>query len=713
MSITIMGQNFSPIRRTIKNNELFLVTDENGNITYKNSSGFGLYLNDTRFLSRFELKINNSNIIVLSSSTEMGQSSIVIGTNLPFNTKDKKMIPQETVQVKRESIIYGSFFETITVENYNRFDVEVELDLFFEADFLDIFEVRNMEALERSFSKEPIINHDGLSFIYHDKTGATLSTNIKFIEARPSYIGKEKVTYTLNLPPMKNVQIKYQIKPSTTASLQEKMSAYDFSEAFEKVLEDNRHWSESVTNFLSDNEDFNEIMSRSSRDVQMLMVKAYYGEYIAAGIPWFATLFGRDSVISARQTLMLNPDIAKNTLITLARFQGKEINEWRDEEPGKIPHEVRFGELTRLNITPHSPYYGSADATMLWVILFYDYFKWTNDITTLTALWENALECLNWMDNYGLYNGYIAYKKKSEKGLDNQGWKDSLDSNVHSDGTLAEAPICLTEFQGYFYAAKMRMAELAIYMGDIELRERLLKEAQEFKERFNRDFWDEEEKFFCMGLDKNMDPMKVISSNPGHCLESEIIDPDKLPLVTERLFKMDMFNGWGIRTLSKTCIAYNPLSYHNGSIWPHDNSIIAYGLSKIGRHDLALKIADALFDSARLMYYKRLPELFCGFTRVFKRHDPPVLYPVACSPQAWSAASSFLFVQSILNIVPDAQKNTLYLSSQVLPDFLNFLRIDNLKIADSRVCLTFQKTSKGIVIDVLDKEGNVDIIIKK
>ncbi|MDD3013826.1 MAG: glycogen debranching N-terminal domain-containing protein [Candidatus Gastranaerophilales bacterium] len=716
MSVTLMGENFNPIRRTIKNNRIFLVTDQDGNIIGGNTSGFGLYTDDTRFLSRLELKINNTKPVILSSSSEAGHSSVIIGTNISMSdyADSTKYILQETVQVKRESIIYGDYFETITIANYNLFEVGLKLELFFDADFLDIFEVRNISLIEKDIQKKIIYEGNNLKFVYQDITGATLTTEIVFIEEKPVNIENGNVIFEFSLDTSAKKEIKYHINLRSTASLPEKLSAYDFNEAFEKAVIDDKNWLKSSARFFSSNEDFNEMAARGSKDINMLRINAHYGEYIAAGIPWFTTLFGRDSLISARQCLLLNQNIAKNTLETLAKFQGKEDNPWRDEEPGKILHELRFGELARSNKIPHSPYYGTVDATPLWIILLHDYFKWTNDKETLEKLWQNALDCLMWMDNYAMINnGYAAYIKRSPEGLDNQGWKDSWNSNIHNNGHYAEPPIALVEVQGYFYAAKIKLAELAGYMGEYDLKLKLLKETQEFKEKFQRDFWMEDLQFYAMGLDKYGKQMKVISSNPGHCIETGIIDDYYANIVAEKFFTMNMYSGWGIRTLSNEIISYNPMSYHNGTIWPHDNSIIAFGLAKIGRVDLAIRATTSLFEAARLVRYKRLPELFCGFSRVYSRQDPPVSYPVACTPQAWAASSVFLMIQAMLNIVPDAQNQELKIYNPLIPMWLDYLRIENIKVGSASVDLEFRKTQKSLVIDVFDKRGKLDIIIKK
>lgn len=715
MSVNIEGENFSPVRRTIKHNDIFLVTDANGNVLSSDNSGYGLYLGDTRFLSRLEFKLNGTHSIVLSSSTETGHSSIVIGTNtnLKDSFMEEEIIPQETIQIKRESIIYGSYFETITLENYNLFDVGINLELFFDADFKDIFEVRNITSAKHGTKEKFSEENNKLIFSYLDTTGAVMETEIIFINEKLPVLEKDRVIYNFKLGATSKIEIKYQVNLKSTATFPQKLIASDFNEAFDMAILNDKNWYKETARFSADNEDFNEMIQRGHKDINMLVTKAFYGEYIAAGIPWYTTLFGRDSIIAARQALMLNPNLAKSVLQTLAKFQGKEEDPWRDEEPGKILHEIRFGELARSNKIPHSPYYGTVDATPLWLVLLYEYFKWTNDKETLEKLWPNALACLNWMDNYGMYNGFASYEQKSKKGLENQSWKDSWNSHMHEDGTIAEPPIASVEVQGYFYSAKVKMAKLASYMNDIELSRRLVLETKTFKESFHKAFWMEDKQYYALALDKNGNQLKVITSNAGHLLETGILDSYYAEIIAERLFKSDMFSGWGIRTLSSECLAYNPMSYHNGSIWPHDNSIIALGLAKIGKIDSVIKITTALFEAARLMYYKRLPELFCGFTRQFRRLDPPVSYPVACIPQAWAAASTFLLIQSMLNIEPDAQSNKLRILNSEIPQWISSLQIENLKIGNAFVDMDFRRTSRGMVIDVLEKRGKIDIIIRK
>jgi len=494
-------------------------------------------------------------------------------------------------------------------------------------------------------------------------------------------------------------------------------------EAERKSQTERATWESHVTQFRSDNNDFNDMLTRSANDIWMLMTHSsspnangVFDEYIAAGIPWYVALFGRDSLITARDCLILNPDIAKSVLKILAKYQGREVNDWRDEEPGKILHELRLGELARTGQIPHSPYYGTVDATPLWLILLYDYYLWTHDRETLEGLWPNALKALGWVDQKLQESpiGYLTYVKKSPKGLDNQCWKDSHDSAMFADGSLAIPPLAHAEVQGYAYIAKRKMAQLAEIIGDRELAQRLRKDCTGFKKRFNADFWLDDLDFCALGLDHEGKRMNVISSNPGHCLETGIFTPEHEHRIAERLLEPDMFSGWGIRTLSAQSASYNPMSYHNGSIWPHDNAMIARGLVSIQRGDLAEKVFTGIYEAGRLMQYKRMPELFCGFDRVLSHAEPPVRYPSACSPQAWAASAVFAFTHALLNFQPRMNQSSMVIKRARLPVWLRSLQIKNLRIGGSFLDLEFHRTARGTLVDILEQRGkNMTILLEK
>jgi glycogen debranching enzyme len=461
------------------------------------------------------------------------------------------------------------------------------------------------------------------------------------------------------------------------------------------------------TRLSSDHEIYNLVLNRNVLDMETLITNMEgTGPYVVAGIPWYASPFGRDALITAYQSLMLGPELAKGTLRYLAKYQGKDSNDYRDEDPGKILHEVRFGELANLGQVPHSPYYGTIDATPLFLVLAHETYRWTGDVDFIREIWEAIEQCLMWIDAYGDMDGdgFLEYKTRSSLGLFNQCWKDSAISNIGPDFKIAEPPVAVAEVQGYVYDAKRRMAELCYVMDLRVMGDRLVREADELKVAFNQKFWSEEDGFYVIALDKDKNKVRTLSSNIGHCLWSGIVDAKRVPLVAEQMLRPDMFSGWGIRTISADMPPYNPLSYHNGSVWPHDNSLIARGLADSGHVDQALTIMNALYQASLQFPYYRLPELFCGFNKMGEM-DKPVPYPVACSPQAWAAGAPFLLLQSVLGLNPDAARGQLVIKQPTLPAWLENLYLRGLRIGTAVVDLQFMQTNGVTTVRVLDKHG--------
>jgi glycogen debranching enzyme len=407
---------------------------------------------------------------------------------------------------------------------------------------------------------------------------------------------------------------------------------------------------------------------------------------------------------------MLNSQIAKETLMLLAEYQGQTENIWREEEPGKILHELRLGEMARCQEIPHTPYYGTVDATPLWLMLYAEYYSWTHDQETLKALWTHALAAMDWIDNQLQATGYLSYTRKSKGGLINQGWKDSGNCIVNRKGEIATGSITLCEVQAYVYAAKNRLAEIAKIQQRPDLAELWQKEAKELKTRFNQDFWLEDEDFCALALDGDGKPVDSITSNPGHCLNLGILTPAKAYSVAERLRAPDMFNGWGIRTLSSLSPAYNPMGYHIGSVWPHDNSIIAMGLRSLGLIDQSLELFQGLFNMTSKQPYQRPPELFCGYE--MNGDNSPVQYPVACSPQAWATGSIFQLLQMMVNLVPDAQNNCLRIIDPALPKSINHLSFHNLRVGGTILDLEFERVGNTTACRVAKKRGNLRVVIE-
>ena len=431
---------------------------------------------------------------------------------------------------------------------------------------------------------------------------------------------------------------------------------------------------------------------------------------VTAGIPWYVAPFGRDALITCYEMLLLNPAPARDALLFLAKRQASADDPERDAQPGKILHELRVGELARSGYIPHTPYYGTVDATPLFVMLAGAYYRWTADLETLSGLLPALDAALEWMDRYGDQDGdgFLEYQARSQAGLYNQGWKDSEDAIVHTDGSLAEPPIALVEVQGYAYLAKQRIAEVYEALGHRDRADSLRKDAAELKEAFNEAFWMEEGTY-ALALDGKKRQVRSVTSNPGHCLYCGIVDGEKARRVAERLMAEDMFSGWGVRTLSTTSPAYNPVSYHNGSVWPHDNAIIAAGLKRYGVTDGAEKIVSALFDAAGLSHDARLPELLCGFDR--REDNPYVPFPVACRPQAWAAAAPFMILQALLGISARAHEGLLTINQPELPEWLGSIEIRNIRVGKASVSLGFTRSQGITSVSLLERSGDARVSI--
>ncbi|MHB8512387.1 MAG: amylo-alpha-1,6-glucosidase [Actinomycetota bacterium] len=693
-----------------KEGDMFLYTTQDGNLS---GGGTGLYFRDTRFLSHYAMQICDHEPVLLSSSAERASMSYIDCTNDDLQMGDGPTIDQQTLNIRRTRIISNRMYERIRVKNYNEFAVTVEVKLELAADFADIFEVRGLHRERAGTFFKPRVDDQVVTFAYRGEDNVFRTTKVDLGTAPTRHEieeGQVNLWFTLDLGPAYTRVIHLIIEPVLDDQRKQMVS-------FESSLHDLRRsyedWERSCTSIDTDNELFNRLLQRGSRDLRALLTETSEGKYIAAGIPWYVAPFGRDSLLTSHQILMVNPEPAKDTLRMLARLQGQQEDPWRDEEPGKILHEIRRGELAGALRVPHTPYYGSVDSTPLFLMLLATYFKWTADRSFIQEMLPHADRALKWIDEYGDSDGdgFIEYEKKSPLGLDNQGWKDSHNAIANVDGTLATPPIALAEVQAYVYCARKRMAEVYEYMGDGVRAERLTQQAATLKRKFNEKFWLQEERFYAMALDRDKNPVRTISTNPAHGLYCEIIDEEHAADVAERLLEPDMFSGWGIRTMSKAAAAYNPMSYHNGSVWPHDNAFIAAGLKRYGFHRRTNRIATALFDAAIFSQTMRLPELFCGFTR--RSPNRPVSYPVACSPQAWAAGSPFLILQAMLGISARAHENLLTINSPVLPAWLNVVELKNLRIGSSTLSIAFKREGDMTSFSLLNKQGNVRVVMEE
>ncbi|OPY25320.1 MAG: Amylo-alpha-1,6-glucosidase [Methanocella sp. PtaU1.Bin125] len=695
----------------IRENNLTMVTRPNGNIPVKNNFGYGLYYNDCRFLSGYYLKINGQRLTETLSSDQNNYESMTFLTNPDFNDRNGQYVNKETISVSRNVVIPGCVIETITVNNFNVFTVAIEMTIELAADFSDIFAVRGVAG--GTEGRLMPLRYDGkiLCLSYLGRDGHTRNTKVEFSPA-PAAVDGGLCAFRFDLEPRSSQQIRIRIfvedlppgdrsQMPSAVSIQNLLGQIDRS--YQEELDRTR-------NFQTDNSLFNRILLRSMLDLRMMHMSMGGRTFCAAGVPWYDTLFGRDSIISAIQVLPYRSDIARNTLKVLAHYQGKTHDDWRDEQPGRILHELRVGEKANLNEIPQTPYYGSVDATPLFLILMAEYVDWTGDTGLFNELLHNVEAALAWIDNSDLAgNGFLSYATRSRAGLFNQGWKDSWDAVMHADGSLARPPIAVAEAQGYVYMAKNRIATLFDLIDRKDDAGRLKREAGDLKKRFNEAFWMDDRGFFAMAVDAR-GKCEVISSNPARCLWSGIIDKKYAPHVAGRIFEPDMFTGWGIRTLSSKERRYNPLGYHIGTVWPHDNSLIANGLYRYGYQDKSTTLFTAMYEAASAYTQFRLPELFAGFDRGI--HNVPVKYPVACSPQAWSSGTMPYMLSTSLGFRPDALHHRLTFANPYLPRWLNNVNIRDIRVGDSQVDLVFQQRISGTLVDVIEKRGDIRVMVE-
>ncbi|HEY7282145.1 MAG TPA: amylo-alpha-1,6-glucosidase [Actinomycetota bacterium] len=698
----------------IKEGETFLYTDTEGNLDDRKELGLGFYHRDTRFLSHFLLKIEGRPPVLLSSSSDRAYMAHVDLTNPDLFDDDGELAaPQQTLNVRRIRTINGRLFERIRVKNYRPHPVEVEVELSFGADFADVFEVRGLTRQTTGTYEPPSAEGRVVSFAYRGLDGRRRQTRIELgaDPDRNEVVGDlVHVGFRVTLGPYQTRLLSLTVEPIID---DHRPPHVDFDTAIHDLRSSYEEWERECTRVVTDNELFNQLLDQGLRDLRALYTRVDGGGVLAAGIPWYVTTFGRDGLIAAHQMLMINPRLAREVLTVLAGQQGWERDDWRDEQPGKILHEARQGELAAAGLIPHTPYYGSVDSTPWFLVVAAQHLRWTGDVELAKQL-EPAIDAaLDWIDHHGDLDGdgLVEYVNRSPGGVRNQGWKDSADAVLHADGTPAEPPIALVEVQAYVHLAKLRIADVFDALGRAEDGLRLRADAAALRERFHRAFWMEDERFYAMALDGDKRPVASVTSNPGHALYCDILDPAQAHDLARRLLAPDMFSGWGVRTMSKTAAAYNPMSYHNGSVWPHDNALIAAGLKRYGYARATNRIATGLFDAAVHAEHLRLPELFCGFTR--RSPGRPVAYPVACSPQAWAAGSPFLMLQSMLGISARAHENLLTVNHPHLPVWLNEVELQNLRVGDSRITLLFRRDGDITGFSLLQREGDVRVVMEE
>jgi glycogen debranching enzyme len=612
-----------------------------------------------------------------------------------------------TLELRRVRVLSDVLEETLRITNFNSFSVTLHLLYEFSADFADIFDVRGYRR-ERQGQRHPAqVSERSIVYRYTGIDGVDRSTGVHF-DRRPNYIDETTALFRITLPRRQALTLRTEVridnhKPKRRSAQRGRVEA---------VAADYERWMSACTHIWTDNEFFNRVIDRSLRDARMLWSETETGEpYPAAGTPWFDAPFGRDSCIMSMQYLPYRPELARDALRLLAQHQGRNIDPVRDEEPGKILHELRFDELSRSGELPYSPYYGSIDSTPLFLMLAAEYFAWTNDVRLIRLLMPTIRDALTWVELFGERDGYLAYEKRSAKGLVNQGWKDSWDAVVHADGSLAPAPVALAEAQGYAYAARARLASAVERAGDAKLAERLRRDARKLYRKFNEEFWDEELGFFALAIDGTRRRASVLSTNPAHCMWAGLVDPQRAEQVNEKLMSPEMFSGWGLRTISDQHPRYNPLGYHLGTVWPHDNSVAAMGMKMYGLEDSLNTLASALFDAAASFPYFRLPELFGGETRT--AHGPPVPYPVACNPQSWAAGTFPLITQAMLGIKAEAPEGRLRIVNPKLPPWLNRVRVSRMRVGNGTVALLYRRMGDETRVEVEEATNGLDVVFSK
>jgi glycogen debranching enzyme len=703
----------SPQRHAVlKHDDAFAVFDISGDIGAFGPDEQGLYYEGTRYLSQFRMRMNGQRPLLLSARVK--HQNELFGadlTNPDLPLADDRVLAHDLVHVFRGRFLWNAtWHERIRLWNYSRGAVPVSLAFDVDADFADIFEVRGTKRDRRGTRQEPVASAREIRFVYRGLDDEVRTTVMEWSDA-PAAVSPHMVRFDYDLPPHGSAVLTLSVRCDRARRASPPIVAYEIAEQqSNQQLEETQ---QEYATFETSSERFDEWLRRSAADMRMLVSNTPHGRYPYAGVPWFSTPFGRDGIIAALQMLWVNPEIARGVLSYLAATQADRVDEARDAEPGKILHETRTSEMANLGEVPFGCYYGSIDATPLFVILAGKYFERTDDRAFLSRLWPHVERALEWIDRYGDRDGdgFVEYARQSPSGLVQQGWKDSQDSVFHADGALAEPPIALCEVQAYVFDAWQNAATMADALGKPELAARLRRRAHQLQAAFEERFWCEEEGTYALALDGRKQPCRVLSSNAGHCLFGGIASPERARRVAEQLVGGAMFSGWGIRTISPSSSRYNPMSYHNGSVWPHDNGIIAEGFARYGFDDLIGPPFAGLFDASGFMEGRRLPELFCGFHR--RSGEGPTLYPVACSPQAWAAGVVFQLMQASLRLSIDPPSRRLCISRARLPTFLSYARLCNLKLPFGRADLLFERHPGDVGVTVLGKTGDFEISVLK
>jgi glycogen debranching enzyme len=696
--------------RILKKDDGFAVIDPKGDFLSGFGSSDGLYFKDTRFISHYELLIGGVRPILLSSTLTDDNSMVIADlANPDLFAGPQLALHHDSIHVNRSKFLSnGICHERIIIRNYTDQQVSLPVEFRFLSDFADIFEVRGAVRPRRGTMLDPVLAEKSATLAYQSLDGRRFKTELVFDPA-PARIEKNRAIFNMTWAPNQ-----YHIIFVTIACVDPPAGPprEHYLRSLVSVRRENRGDRLRRTVIVSSNGIFDEAARRAQSDIAMLITRTPNGPYVYAGIPWFSTVFGRDALITSMLTLWSSPQLSHGVLSFLAAHQATEENAANDAEPGKILHETRNGEMAVLGEVPFRHYYGSVDSTLLFVMLAGAYCDRMDDNEFARQIWPNVERALDWAKTYGDFDGdgFIEYRRKKDSGLFNQGWKDSHDSIFHKDGRIAEPPIALCEVQGYYYAALLAAAKLATRLDLSEIANGHRKHAEDLRKRFNETFWCEEIDTFALALDAEKRRCIVRSSNAGHALFTGIADPELARRAARTLMDETSMSGWGIRTIAAHEARYNPMSYHNGSVWPHDNAMIALGFARYGYKTHVIRLFEGLFSAAAYNDLRRLPELFCGFPR--RPGRGPTYYPVACSPQAWAAASLLSLVQSSLGIWCDPAAREISLERPTLPKFIDEITLRGVQAGTGVLDLTVRRVGREVAANAVHRVEGARLILK-
>jgi glycogen debranching enzyme len=695
-------------RRSLKHDDTFIVLDSHGDIGASVGGPDGLFNADTRYLARLELLLDEVQPLLLGSNLRDDNSGLTVDlTNPDVYSQGRIVLQKDMLHIVRTIFLWrGTAYQRIGLQNHGDRRASFDLTLLFDNDFADLFEVRGEKRSRRGIGASKLSSPADVVLEYKGLDAMLRSTTLHF-DPRPTRLSTNAATWHCDLAPQEVTSLFVAVSCNKPAGAEP-------IRFFPSLLAHRREMRRStmgITSIETSNNIFNEVLCRSMADLNMLLTDTPEGRYPYAGIPWYSTTFGRDGIITALQMLWIDPRVARGVLRRLAYYQAIAVDPLADAEPGKILHEMRGGEMALLREVPFAQYYGSVDATPLFVLLAGLYFERTGDEETLGELWPAIEAALRWIDEAGDRDGdgFVEYYRATEQGLANQGWKDSYDAIFHADGRLVEGPVALCEVQGYVFAGKRLAARCASRLGKRAIAQRLRHEAHALADRFEQAYWCDELGTYALALDGDKKPCEVRSSNAGHLLFSGMVREDRARKVAADLMRPAFFTGWGIRTVALGEARYNPMSYHNGSIWPHDNALIALGLARYGQKQSVETVFRGLFDAAAYMDLRRLPELFCGFRR--EKHRGPTLYPVACAPQAWASATPFTLLEAALGLEFDVERNEIRMRNPRLPAFLNQVVLRDLQLGPSTVDLRVRRHGDDVSMEVLRRRGEIQVSI--